>query len=149
MGLVSRSDEHDVMHISWGRVGMTAVDAVERGNVAIVAGGIAAVLLVSVLLLPWPVAVASTALGALMIIGAEADARTFLLPDAVTIGAAACGIIAAPLLDPLDPWFATGAAAARAIATAFALAALGYAYASLRRREGLGFGDVKLAAAVG
>jgi leader peptidase (prepilin peptidase)/N-methyltransferase len=120
-----------------------------RGAPAIVVGGIAAVVLVSVLALPWPAAAASTALGALMIIGADVDARTFLLPDAVTFGAAACGILAAAALDAFDPWLAARAAALRAGATALVLAAVGHAYASLRQREGIGFGDVKLAAAVG
>jgi leader peptidase (prepilin peptidase)/N-methyltransferase len=128
---------------------MTAITADARGSVAVVAGGIAAILLVSVLLLPWPLAAASAALGGLMIVGADVDARTFLLPDFVTLGAAACGIVAAALLDPFDPWLAAGAAAARAVATALALLLVGYGYAALRRRDGLGFGDVKLAAAVG
>jgi len=128
---------------------MTAATAKVRGSAAVVAGGIAAVLLVSALLLPWPAAVASAMLGTLMIVGADVDARTFLLPDMVTLGATACGILAAALLDPFAPWSAAGAAAARAAASALALLLVGYAYAALRRRDGLGFGDVKLAAAVG
>jgi len=128
---------------------MTAATADVRGNVAVVTGGIAAVLLVSALLLPWPSATASATLGALMIVGADVDARTFLLPDIVTLGATPCGIVAAVLLDPFDPWHAAGAAAARAVTTALALLLVGHAYAALRRRDGLGFGDVKLAAAVG
>jgi leader peptidase (prepilin peptidase) / N-methyltransferase len=128
---------------------MTAATAEARGNVAVVAGGIAAVLLVSALLLPWPTAVASAMLGALMIVGADVDARTFLLPDFVTIGATVCGILVAALLDPFDPWRAAGAAATRAAATGLALLLVGHAYAALRKRDGLGFGDVKLAAAVG
>jgi leader peptidase (prepilin peptidase)/N-methyltransferase len=128
---------------------MTTAGTEVHGSPAIVVGAFAAVLLVSVLVLPWPAAAASTALGTLMIIGADVDARTFLLPDAVTFGAVACGILAAAALDPFDPWVAAGLAAVRAVATALLLASLGYAYAALRQREGLGFGDVKLAAAVG
>jgi leader peptidase (prepilin peptidase) / N-methyltransferase len=124
-------------------------DAHPRANIAILICGIGAILVVSLLLLPWPIAVASIALGALMVVGADVDARTFLLPDAVTFGAIVCGIAAAPLLDPLDPWLAACSAAARAIATASALALVRYAYEIVRKREGLGFGDVKLAAAVG
>ena len=106
---------------------MTAATAEARGNVAVVAGGIAAVLLVSALLLPWPTAVASAMLGALMIVGADVDARTFLLPDFVTIGATVCGILVAALLDPFDPWRAAGAAATRAAATGLALLLVGHA----------------------
>jgi leader peptidase (prepilin peptidase)/N-methyltransferase len=96
-----------------------------------------------------PAAVASTVLGALMIAGAEVDARTFLLPDTVTWGGTVLGIIAAAALNPFDPWSNAGVAAARAAGAAFALALLRSCYARLRGREGLGFGDVKLAAAVG
>jgi leader peptidase (prepilin peptidase)/N-methyltransferase len=70
------------------------------------------------LLLPWPLALASIALGALMIAGADVDARTFLLPDFVTVGAAVCGIVAAAVLDPFDPWGAGAGAGWRALGTA-------------------------------
>src|SRR5207249_4208392 len=103
--------------------------------------------------LPWPVAIASTVLGILMIAGADVDARTYLLPDAVTFGAALAGIVAAPFIDPLgawsDPWLAGASAVARALGCAAVLALLRAGYAQMRRQEGLGFGDVKLAAAVG
>jgi leader peptidase (prepilin peptidase) / N-methyltransferase len=120
-----------------------------RPNLSIVIGAGAAIALVSSITLPWTVAIASTALGILMIAGADVDARTYLLPDAVTWGAAIIGVLAAPWLDPLDPWFAVASALARAVGCALVLALLRLAYARLRRREGLGFGDVKLAAAVG
>lgn len=120
-----------------------------RPNAAVLVGGSGAIVVVSVLMLPWPAAVASAVLGVLMIAGADVDARTLLLPDVVTWGAAGCGIIAAAALDPDDPWFALAAAIARAAGTALALALLQWCYARLRTREGLGFGDVKLAAAVG
>jgi leader peptidase (prepilin peptidase)/N-methyltransferase len=128
-------------------------------TVLIGAGG--ALALVSAACLSWPVAIASTVLGILMIAGADVDARTFLLPDAVTIGATVAGVVAAPLIDPIDPWLgplfdpwfdpwlAGASAAARAIGCAAVLALLRISYARMRRREGLGFGDVKLAAAVG
>src|SRR5262245_6837583 len=128
---------------------MAASSALTRGHPAIVAGGIVAVLLVSAAGLPWPVAAASTTLGARMIGAADVDARTCLVPDVVTFGAIVCGILAAPALEPLDPWPAAAAAAGRAVTAALVLALVRRAYASLRHREGLGFGDVKLAAAVG
>ena len=121
-----------------------------RPNLAVLFGVGAAVALISTVSLPWPLALASTVLGALMIAGAEVDARTHLLPDTVTCGGIVLGIVAAPALDPFEPWQSTTAAAgARAAATAFALLLLRWCYARLRGREGLGFGDVKLAAAVG
>jgi leader peptidase (prepilin peptidase)/N-methyltransferase len=121
-----------------------------RPNLAVLFGVGGAVALISTLSLPWPVALASTILGALMIAGAEVDAKTHLLPDTVTCGGVLLGILAAPALDPLEPWLsATAVAGARAAGTAFALFLLRWCYGRLRGHEGLGFGDVKLAAAVG
>jgi len=120
-----------------------------RPDWAMLLAGTCAIALISAALLAWPVALASTALGALMIAGADVDARTFLLPDVVTGAAIICGIAAAPALDALDPWSAVAAAAERAAATAGLLALVRWCYGWLRGREGLGLGDVKLAAAVG
>ena len=112
------------------------------------AGGLAAAA-VSFAVLDWPEAVASTVLGMLMIAGAEVDARTFLLPDTVTAGTLDAGILAAPALDALAPGWSALAAGARAAATAAALLLVRWGYSRLRQREGLGFGDVKLAAGIG
>ncbi len=118
-------------------------------NAAVLLGGIATIALVSSLSLPWPAAIASTVLGALMVAGADIDARTFLLPDLITFGAVVCGIVAAPLLDAAQPWAAAGEAVARAACVAAVLALFRSSYAWLRRNEGLGLGDVKLAAGIG
>jgi len=118
-------------------------------NPAVLLGGTVAIGLVSSLSLPWPAAVASSVLGALMLAGADVDARKFLLPDLVTFGAVACGIVAAPLLDDVDPWAAAGEAVVRAVCIAAVLALFRSFYAWLRQSEGLGLGDVKLAAAIG
>ena len=84
-----------------------------------------------------------------MIAGADVDARTFLLPNLITFGAVVCGILAALLLDTADPWAAAGQAIARASCVAGALALFRSGYAWSRQTEGLGLGDVKLAAAIG
>ncbi len=120
-----------------------------RPNLAILFCGSGATALVSFISLPWPLAIASTLLGLLMIAGADVDARTFLLPDVVTYGATICGILAAPILNTMDPWVGVGAACLRAAGTVLLFLWLRKAYTSLRGREGLGLGDVKLAAAVG
>jgi leader peptidase (prepilin peptidase) / N-methyltransferase len=128
---------------------MLVADEELRPNLAVLAVGGGAIGIVSALLLPWPLALASALLGLLMIAGAEVDARTLLLPDVVTYGAAACGIVAAAALDQLTPWQSAIMAAARALVVAGTLATLRWIYLRLRGREGLGLGDVKLAAAVG
>jgi leader peptidase (prepilin peptidase) / N-methyltransferase len=120
-----------------------------RPNLPLLCSGCVAIGFVSALFLPLPVAVASTVLGSLMIAGADVDARTLLLPDVVTYGAAGCGIVAAAVLDPMHPSQAIAAATARAIAVTLVLAAIRWCYGRLRGREGLGLGDIKLTAAIG
>jgi leader peptidase (prepilin peptidase) / N-methyltransferase len=121
-----------------------------RPNLAILFGGGVAITILSFLWLPVVPATASVLLGLLMIAGAQVDARTYLLPNAVTWGGIASGILAAPALDSLSPWWSSaGTAIVRATATAVALLLLRWCYTWLRAREGLGLGDVKLAAAVG
>src|ERR1700736_1833319 len=85
-----------------------------RPSLAVLIGGAFVIGLISALSLPWPVAIASTMLGTLMLAGADGDARTFLLPDLIPFGAIFCGILAAPLLDTGDPWVAAGQATTRA-----------------------------------
>src|SRR5262245_35525811 len=111
-----------------------------RPNPAILIGAGGALALISVAFLPWPAAIASTVLGMLMIAGADVDARTFLLPDTVTFGATVAGIMAAPLLDPTEPWLAGATASARALGCAAVLALLRTGYALISQRVGRGFG---------
>jgi leader peptidase (prepilin peptidase)/N-methyltransferase len=120
-----------------------------RADFRVVFAGAVTVALLSFYFLPTSAAVASTVLGVLMIAGAEVDARAFLLPDTVTYGAAACGIVAAFCLAPAEPWLSAALAALRAIGAAFVLLALRAIHQRLRGVEGLGLGDIKLAAAIG
>jgi leader peptidase (prepilin peptidase)/N-methyltransferase len=120
-----------------------------RPNLAVLLGASGAVALISAASLPWPLAIASIMLAALMIAGADIDARTYLIPDTVSWGALLAGILAVSSLDPSGPWPAAGTAIVRAAGTALALATVRWCYELLRKREGLGFGDIKLAAAVG
>jgi leader peptidase (prepilin peptidase)/N-methyltransferase len=136
---------------------MTSVDTREQiesvehlqPNLAILIGGGIAIGLVSLVSLPVPVAIASIVLGILMVAGADVDARTYLLPNVITWGATICGVTAAWFLDELNPWLATFDAILRAMCAAGLLALLRWIYSGVRHREGLGLGDVKLAAAVG
>ena len=120
-----------------------------RPSAAILIGGACVIGLISALSLPWPVAIASTVLGTLMIAGADVDARTFLLPNVITYGALIGGVLAAPFLDPSGSWTAAVEASARAGIVAGGLALFRSGYGWIRKAEGLGLGDVKLAAAIG
>ena len=120
-----------------------------RPNAAVCLAGGILIALISAVSLPWTSAVASTTLGTFMIAGADVDARTFLLPDMVTIGALLLGLTFAPVLDPTEPWRALGTAAARAAGVAFILVVVRWGYSQVRNAEGLGLGDIKLAAVGG
>ena len=120
-----------------------------RPNGLVLLCGSAIVAVIAATTLPWPDAVASTVLGILMIAGADVDARSFLLPNVVTGGAVVCGLVATSLLDPFDPWRALAAAAGGALLVGALLWLARWSYAQLRHREGIGLGDVKLAAAIG
>ena len=87
----------------------------------------------------------SCALALVLLALAEVDRRTLALPDLVTLPLVAAGLAVAAALAPAR-WtdHVTGALAGFA-----ALAAIGWGYARLRGREGLGLGDAKLLAAAG
>lgn len=75
---------------------------------------------------------------------AAIDILAFRLPDALTLPLAAAGLFVALIL-PNEIW----AHVAGAIIGYGAFAAIGWGFARLRGREGLGLGDAKLAAAAG
>jgi len=90
------------------------------------------------------------------------DLETFILPDEFTLWGAALGVMLAPLallptgLLPLvlagqgeTPLGSTVNAVVSAILLAAAFWAIGSLYERIRGREGLGFGDVKMLAAMG
>jgi leader peptidase (prepilin peptidase)/N-methyltransferase len=114
---------------------------------AALAGVIAAVSFV--VLPPLPAAV-STLLGWTMLAIAAIDAQRFIIPDVLSLPAIPAGLLASPLIDE-------GRAASSvvlehvgaAIVGAVVLYAIRELYYVLRRREGLGLGDVKLAGVAG
>ena len=95
---------------------------------------------------------AAGALGAtlalLMLSIAIIDARTFIIPDRLNAAAAALGLINAALAGQGDLTWAAEATL-RALLVSGAFLAVRAAYLRLRRRHGLGLGDVKLAAVAG
>lgn len=95
---------------------------------------------------PWLAGLLRAALFALVMAIAVIDARRFLIPDALNAGALVLGLGSAALLGGAEEVMA-------ALARGGVLAALFWllraAYGAWRGREGLGLGDVKLAAVAG
>ncbi|SFK11387.1 prepilin peptidase [Methylocapsa palsarum] len=102
----------------------------------------------SVTLVPPPESLFGAALAALMILVAIIDARTFLIPNELNLCALLLGLAAAGQRSPLIAESVLMAAARGAILAA-AFFALAEIYRRLRGRDGIGLGDVKLAAVAG
>jgi leader peptidase (prepilin peptidase)/N-methyltransferase len=92
---------------------------------------------------------AGALLALLMLAIAAFDARRFLIPDELTYSAVALGLVHAGVDQPHDLAPALALALLRGAVLGSLFLALRALYAWLRGREGLGLGDVKLAAAGG
>ncbi|MGI9426564.1 MAG: prepilin peptidase [Hyphomicrobiaceae bacterium] len=92
----------------------------------------------------------SAVLGYAMLLIAMEDARRFIVPDALSLPAIPIGLVAAGAYAPtgVEPLTVLAHLAA-AVFAATALYAVRFGYQRLRNREGLGLGDVKLAAVAG
>ena len=89
--------------------------------------------------------VATLILGGVLVMLAAIDAVTFRLPDVLTLSLLGLGLAGAGFLEADVPyWPLVSAAGGGAI-----LYGIGWLYKSVRGREGLGLGDVKLFAAAG
>lgn len=99
----------------------------------------------SISMLPGWLAWAGAGFGWALLVLAVIDARDFLLPDVLTLPLAAAGLAVAWLVHP--PALADHLIGGLAGAGSFALIA--WLYRRIRRRDGLGWGDVKLFGALG
>jgi len=88
-------------------------------------------------------------LAALMLAIAVIDARSFIIPDELTAAALALGFLNACTNDPADPVEGIVWSLARGATLAAAFLAVRAVYRLIRGREGIGLGDVKLAAVAG
>jgi leader peptidase (prepilin peptidase)/N-methyltransferase len=120
-----------------------------RPRLTVMIAGVAATTGLSVISLNGWTALASTVLGTLMVAGADIDARSFILPNVLTAATFLAAVLFALILNPHGTEVALAASVIRAVATAAALGVVRWGYQQLRHREGLGLGDVKLAAGVG
>jgi leader peptidase (prepilin peptidase) / N-methyltransferase len=92
---------------------------------------------------------AGSALAILAVAIAIIDRRTFIIPDPLNLSACLVGLVAAALAAPGEPHVAILHAVLRATVMFLALFGFRAGYRRLRRREGIGLGDVKLAGVAG
>jgi leader peptidase (prepilin peptidase)/N-methyltransferase len=88
-------------------------------------------------------------LGAIMLAIAVTDARSYLIPNTMTGAAVALALFRAAAIGPDAGWYALLWAIGRASIIALPLLALMAGYRAWRGRDGLGLGDIKLAAVAG
>jgi leader peptidase (prepilin peptidase)/N-methyltransferase len=88
-------------------------------------------------------------LAALMLAIAIIDSRRYIIPNQLTAAALALALLRAGAIGPDAGWDAMTWAAFRAAAVALPFLALMVGYRNWRGRDGLGLGDIKLAAVAG
>ena len=119
------------------------------GRPALLSLTLLAVVAVSLAAAPGPEGLLGAFLGALMLAIAASDFQRYLIPNELTAAAAALALLRAGTLGPEAGWEAVLWAAASALAVALPLVALMAGYRWWRGRDGLGLGDIKLAATAG
>jgi leader peptidase (prepilin peptidase)/N-methyltransferase len=98
---------------------------------------------------PGPDGVLGALLAALMLAIAVTDFRRYIIPNELTAAAVALGLLRAGMVGPDADRIALLQAGLRAAAITVPLLALMIGYRRWRGRDGLGLGDVKLAAVAG
>lgn len=88
-------------------------------------------------------------LALLMLAIAIIDARWLIIPDQLSAAAFGLGLINAAVLAPQEMWTAAGIALLRSVVLALLFYGLRALYRRLRGWQGIGLGDVKLAAVAG
>ena len=103
----------------------------------------------SLLASPGPDGVFGALLAALMLAITVTDSRRYIIPNELTGAAVALALLRAGIVGPEAGWHAVILAGLRAIAVTLPLILLMAGYRRWRGRDGLGLGDVKLAAVAG
>jgi leader peptidase (prepilin peptidase) / N-methyltransferase len=98
---------------------------------------------------PGPDGLLGAFLAALMLAIAVTDYRRYIIPDELTAAAVALALLRAGVVGPDADWLGVLWAAFRALAIAAPLLLLLAGYRHWRGRDGLGLGDIKLAAVAG
>jgi leader peptidase (prepilin peptidase)/N-methyltransferase len=113
------------------------------------AGVLLAMVGTSLVAAPNPDGLAGAVLAGLMLAIAITDARRYLIPNELAAAAAALALVRAVAIGPDAGTSALLWAVGRALIIALPLLALMAGYRAWRGRDGLGLGDVKLAAVAG
>ena len=108
-----------------------------------------ATLAASLVAAPGPEGLLGALLAALMLAIAVVDHERYIIPNELTAAALALALLRAGMVGPEAGWLAVLWAALRAAAIALPLLLLMIGYRRWRGRDGLGLGDVKLAAVAG
>jgi leader peptidase (prepilin peptidase)/N-methyltransferase len=108
-----------------------------------------ACVLASLLVAPGAEGLNGAFLAALMLAIAASDAERYIIPNELTAAAMALALLRAGTIGPDAGWIGIAWSFARAASIALPLLALMAAYRRWRGRDGLGLGDVKLAAVAG
>jgi leader peptidase (prepilin peptidase)/N-methyltransferase len=98
---------------------------------------------------PGPDGLCGAMLAGLMTSVAVEDFRRYIIPNELTAAAVALGLLRAGAVGPDADWTAVLQATLRAAAITLPLLALMIGYRRWRGRDGLGLGDIKLAAVAG
>jgi leader peptidase (prepilin peptidase)/N-methyltransferase len=128
------------------RIGLGRRARLARGTFTIVSIGAAAA---SVVVAPDARGLLGAALALVMCAVALYDARHFLIPNALVALALVLALAHAAALDPQAPLPPIGIALLRAAVSGGLFLAIRLGYRRWRGRDGLGLGDVKLAAVAG
>jgi leader peptidase (prepilin peptidase)/N-methyltransferase len=107
-----------------------------------------ACIVVSVIAAPWLPGLLGGALGIVMLVIAAIDARYFIIPNELVLAGLALGLVNAAVV-PAQTESGFWLAVLRALVLAALFFAFRAAYRGIRAREGIGLGDVKLAAVAG
>jgi leader peptidase (prepilin peptidase) / N-methyltransferase len=128
------------------RVGLGRRASLARGAFMVVSVGAA---VASIVVMPDARGVLGAALALVMCAVALYDARHFVIPNALGAATFALALAHAAVLDPHAPLPPVGMALLRAVVSGGLFLAIRLGYRRWRGRDGLGLGDVKLAAVAG
>jgi leader peptidase (prepilin peptidase)/N-methyltransferase len=144
MGLIGKTLES----VSIGRT-LPPLAAPRASTSAILGLVGAAAIYISVISAPGVSGVLGAGLAVVMLAIAIIDGRRFIIPDWLNAAGIMLAIVYAGVREPEAMEQAVVVATLRGLAVALVFFSLRYAYAKLRGRHGLGFGDVKLAFVAG